>query len=117
MWGKSQPDQGHIDRSIALSSMRDEDPQGGADEICRSGSARTDIYRCLEETRLVTLYANAEDEGGGGGGGGGGEAVKRGKFCWFCTIVFTIYHAYMGFMSKIILTLFYTSTYSCLSRS
>ena len=61
-WGKSQPDQGHIDRSIALSSMRDEDPREALLKYAEVAQREPMFTAAWRETQPVTVYADVEDE-------------------------------------------------------
>lgn len=61
-WGKSQPDKEHIRNSIALSSMRDEDPREALlkyAELAERDPMYTGVWKKNQPT---TIYANVEDE-------------------------------------------------------
>lgn len=61
-WGKSQPDQGHIERSIALSSMRDEDPREALLKYAEAAEKDPMFTMAWRETQPKTIYAEAEEE-------------------------------------------------------
>ncbi|CZR54699.1 probable RRB1 protein, involved in the regulation of ribosome biosynthesis [Phialocephala subalpina] len=59
---KSQPDEGHINQSIPLSSMRDEDPREALlkyDELAKKDPIFTNAWK---ETQPVTQYRDLSDE-------------------------------------------------------
>lgn len=61
-WGKSQPDQGHINRSIALSSMRDEDPREALLKYADAAEKDPIFTAAWRETQPKTIYAEVEEE-------------------------------------------------------
>ncbi|PUU83276.1 WD40-repeat-containing domain protein [Tuber borchii] len=75
-WGKSQPDQAHIERSIGLSSMRDEDPREALLKYADVAEREPVFTAAWRETQPKTIYAEVEDEdeeGEEGGSEGGGR--------------------------------------------
>lgn len=79
-WGKSQPDQAHIERSIGLSSMRDEDPREALLKYADVAERDPVFTAAWRETQPKTIYAEVEeeDEEGEEGGVGGGGKVGAG---------------------------------------
>lgn len=76
-WGKSQPDQAHIERSIGLSSMRDEDPREALLKYADVAERDPVFTAAWRETQPKTIYAEVEEEdeeGEEGGVGGRGKA-------------------------------------------
>lgn len=61
-WGKSQPDQGHINRSIALSSMRDEDPREALLKYAEAAEKDPIFTAAWRETQPKTIYAEVGEE-------------------------------------------------------
>ncbi|KAG0129071.1 WD40-repeat-containing domain protein [Tuber indicum] len=63
-WGKSQPDQAHIERSIGLSSMRDEDPREALLKYADVAEREPVFTAAWRETQPRTIYAEVEEEEG-----------------------------------------------------
>ncbi|KAH8148092.1 uncharacterized protein LAJ45_07856 [Morchella importuna] len=84
-WGKSQPDQGHIESSIPLASMRDEDPRAALLKYAEVAEREPMFTAAWRETQPVTVYAEVEDEEEeevvGKGVGERGKRRRRGSGC------------------------------------
>ncbi|RPA79912.1 WD40 repeat-like protein, partial [Ascobolus immersus RN42] len=61
-WGKSQPDAEHIKNSIALSSMRDEDPREALLKYAEKAEKDPMFTRAYRETQPTTIYAEVGEE-------------------------------------------------------
>ncbi|KAI5849335.1 WD40-repeat-containing domain protein [Morchella snyderi] len=61
-WGKSQPDQGHIESSIPLASMRDEDPRAALLKYAEMAEREPMFTAAWRETQPVTVYAEVDEE-------------------------------------------------------
>ncbi|RPB05619.1 WD40 repeat-like protein [Choiromyces venosus 120613-1] len=77
-WGKSQPDQRHVDKSIGLSSMRDEDPREALLKYAEVAERDPVFTAAWKVTQPKTIYADVEgEEGEEDEGKGKGKGVKR----------------------------------------
>jgi hypothetical protein len=61
-WGKSQPDQEHIRKSIALSSMRDEDPREALLKYADKAEKDPMFTGVWKKNQPKTIYAEVQDE-------------------------------------------------------
>ncbi|KAF8537176.1 WD40-repeat-containing domain protein [Trichophaea hybrida] len=61
-WGKSQPDQEHIRKNIALSSMRDEDPREALLKYADKAEKDPMFTGVWKKNQPTTIYAKVEDE-------------------------------------------------------
>jgi len=80
-WGKSQPDQEHIRKNIALSSMRDEDPREALLKYADKAEKDPMFTGVWRKNQPKTIYAEAE-EGEEEGEGEGEEGRERKKRRW-----------------------------------
>jgi hypothetical protein len=77
-WGKSQPDQEHIRKNIALSSMRDEDPREALLKYADKAEKDPMFTGVWKKNQPKTIYAEAEEgEEGEEEGEEGRERKKR----------------------------------------
>lgn len=61
-WGKNQPDQAHIEKSIKLASMRDEDPREALLKYAEKAEKDPMFMGVYEKTQPKTIYADIQDE-------------------------------------------------------
>ncbi|KAI5819932.1 WD40-repeat-containing domain protein [Pyronema omphalodes] len=61
-WGKSQPDQEHIRKSIALASMRDEDPREALLKYADKAESDPMFTGVWKKNQPKPIYAEVEDE-------------------------------------------------------
>jgi len=60
-WGKSQPDAEHIKKSIALSSMRDEDPREALLKYAEKAKNDPIFTAAYKETQPQTIYREYDE--------------------------------------------------------